>query len=38
MNLYDISTQYLATANQLANMDIDDQTLADTLEAEAKDT
>lgn len=35
MNLYDISTQYLATANQLADMDIDEQTLADTLEAEA---
>lgn len=35
MNLYDISSQYLATANQLADMDIDEQTLTDTLEAEA---
>lgn len=35
MNLYDISSQYLATANQLADMDIDEQTLTDTLEASA---
>lgn len=35
MNLYEISTQYLATAQQLAELDIDHQTLADTLEAEA---
>jgi len=35
MNLYDISTQYLATANQLADMDIDEQTMRDTLDAEA---
>ena len=35
MNLYEISTQYLATANQLADMDIDEQTLTDTLEASA---
>jgi len=34
-NLYDISTQYLATANQLAELDIDEQTIIDTLEAEA---
>jgi hypothetical protein len=34
-NLYEISTQYLATAQQLAELDIDGQTLADTLEAEA---
>ena len=34
-NLYEISTQYLATAQQLAELDIDEQTLADTLEAEA---
>jgi hypothetical protein len=35
MNLYEISTQYLATAQQLAELDIDEQTLSDTLEAEA---
>lgn len=35
MNLYEISTQYLATAQQLAELDIDEQTLADTLESEA---
>lgn len=35
MNLYEISTQYLATAQQLAELDIDHQTLADTLESEA---
>lgn len=34
-NLYEISTQYLATAQQLAELDIDEQTLSDTLEAEA---
>ncbi len=34
-NLYEISTQYLATAQQLAELDIDEQTLADTLESEA---
>lgn len=34
-NLYEISSQYLATANQLADMDIDEQTLTDTLEASA---
>lgn len=34
-NLYEISNQYLATAQQLAELDIDEQTLADTLEAEA---
>lgn len=35
MNLYEISTQYLATAQQLAELDIDEQTLSDTLESEA---
>lgn len=35
MNLYEISTQYLATAQQLAELDIDEQTLSETLEAEA---
>ena len=35
MNLYEVSTQYLATANQLAELDIDEQTIIDTLEAEA---
>lgn len=35
MNLYEISSQYLATAQQLAELDIDEQTLSDTLEAEA---
>ncbi len=35
MNLYEISNEYLATANQLADMDIDEQTLTDTLEASA---
>jgi hypothetical protein len=34
MNLYEISNTYLATAQQLAEIDIDEQTLADTLEAE----
>lgn len=34
-NLYEISSQYLATAQQLAELDIDEQTLADTLESEA---
>lgn len=34
-NLYEISNQYLATAQQLAELDIDEQTLSDTLEAEA---
>lgn len=34
-NLYEISSQYLATADQLADMDIDEQTLEDTLEAAA---
>ena len=34
-NLYEISTQYLATAQQLAELDINEQTLSDTLEAEA---
>lgn len=34
MNLYEISNQYLATAQQLAELDIDEQTLSDTLEGE----
>ena len=34
-NLYDISTQYLAIANQLAELDIDDRTLEDTLSGES---
>lgn len=34
-NLYEISTQYLATAQQLAELDINEQTISDTLEAEA---
>lgn len=34
MNLYEISNTYLATVQQLAELDIDEQTLADTLEAE----
>ena len=35
MNLYEISNTYLATAQQLAELDIDEQTLTDTLESEA---
>lgn len=34
MNLYEISNAYLATAQQLAELDLDEQTLSDTLEAE----
>lgn len=34
MNLYEISNQYLATAQQLAELDIDEQTLNDTLDGE----
>jgi hypothetical protein len=33
MNLYDISAEYRATAEKLADMDLDEQTIADTLES-----
>lgn len=33
MNLYEISTEYIDTASQLADLDLDEQTIADTLEA-----
>jgi hypothetical protein len=33
MNLYEISNEYLATAQQLAELDLDEQTITDTLEA-----
>ena len=32
-NLYEISNEYLATAQQLAELDLDEQTITDTLEA-----
>ena len=34
-NLYELATQFQATAMQLADLDLDDQTIADTLEGEA---